>query len=232
MKDSANKPHEPQNSGRVLPLLASTGLFIWQSPFALAPLRAEHPLCHGEMVSAHQASTGSTCCCCIYRHLFLCSSHLHAAGLFRAHPYPCQQAEISCKHLCGEAIYLTCIFLAEAGHGSFCSVNIAVESCGQGRGQSQGNGKLIYIAGCSKRIALNSGRKSQFIVLPFISGRVTTRTLIPGLMAPGWQLVLPCPSINYYQLIKASLVLPNAIGQLRYFSETCFGNACGIKSTH
>lgn len=163
-----------------MPLLASTGRFIWQSPFALALLRAEHPLSHGGMVSSHQASTGSTCCCCIYRHLFLCSSHLHTAGLFRAHPYPRQQAEISCswKHLCGEAIYLSCIFLAEAGHGSFCSVNNAVESCGQGRGQSQGNRKLIYNDGCNRRIALASGRKSQYITLPFISARFLSLELL------------------------------------------------------
>lgn len=38
------------------------------------------------------------------------------------------------------------------------------------------------------------------IMLPFISGRVSTRALVPGLMAPGWQLLLPCPSFNYHLL--------------------------------
>lgn len=47
------KPHKPQISGRLWPLSASTGHFSWPSHFALALLKAEHPLSHGGLVSAH-----------------------------------------------------------------------------------------------------------------------------------------------------------------------------------
>lgn len=83
------------------------------------------------------------------------------------------------------------LFLAKAGYGGFCSAITAGESCRQGRQQSQDNKKLIYIDGCDKRIALTSGRTSQFIILPFISGRVSARALVPGLIAPGGQLLCP-----------------------------------------
>lgn len=47
------KPHKSQSSGRSVPLSTSTGHFSWPGPFALAPLKAEHPLSHGGLVSAH-----------------------------------------------------------------------------------------------------------------------------------------------------------------------------------
>lgn len=103
-----------------------------------------------------------------------------------------QKISCSWKHLCGEAIYFSCIFLAKAG---FCSAITTGDSCRQGRGQSQDNRKLIHIGGCNKRIALTSGRTSQFIILPFISGRVSARALVPGLIAPGGQLLCPAAGV-------------------------------------
>lgn len=88
---------------------------------------------------------------------------------------------------------------------AFALLSLPGESCRRGRGQSQDNRKLIYIDGCDKRITLTSGRTSQFIILPFVSGSISARALVPGLTAPGGRcsalrLVPSCPSGKYHLL--------------------------------
>lgn len=46
------KHPKPHCSGTIVPPSASTGHLSQRSPSALAPLRAEHPLSHGGMVSS------------------------------------------------------------------------------------------------------------------------------------------------------------------------------------
>lgn len=126
----------------------------------------------------------------IYQSHFLCSSHLQGY-LECTHILASRQKFPVPGSICGVAIYFSCTFLAKADYCGFCSTITTRESCRQGRGQSQDNRKLIYIHRCDKRIALTSGRTSQFIILPFISGGVSSRALVHLLIAPEEQLLCP-----------------------------------------